>query len=1260
MIGKEILNYKIISLIGSGGMGSVYLAEHKLITEQKVAIKVINANMVNDYTRDMLKKEAKRLALLKHQNIVRFQDYHIDKDGNVYLVMEYAEGKSLEDYLKNINGLIVEDRICPIFEPILDAVGYAHKKGILHRDIKPANIVIGTDGQPKILDFGIAQIIKKNGEEAEEDNLIMGTPSYMSPEQVKGEHLDERSDIYSLGVLLHQMLTGNPPYDTTTLTEQEINTKVVEEKLPRMKTYYKYVSDKVQGIVDKATAKDPKDRYQSTDDFKKALHKAIYPWKPQTWMKIAAVLVGVFIIGGGFWIWDYNRVKTSYFKDYTEQWGVPVGIGKLKTNAHSNRAYKFVSQKGKLLRVSHVNSLDNLIDDGESERNERPVDQEFYYTEDGKIHRIKVKDRSGKVLYVKNFNDKLNTMSFQYDDEHGTERTLSNSTVGYTRSLDDQETNRGRISKWWLDYDENGYVTTLKYAGLDNSPVGDENGIYGRVYVRDEKGRPTEIHYIGIDGQPQPTKWGLGIKTFSYDDKDNWIESKYMTIDRNPALDAADGTAVYSMEYDDYGNETKILLKDFDGNLMYPKMWNFSGIKRTYDDRGFNILSQYLDIEEKPMICKNDGSSSFKYEFDDNGYCSTAEYFGLDGQPIETIQGFHRVSVLNDKHGNQIERWAYSIDGNLVNANNEDHNCGYKVEYDSVGNIIKEIICDKDQQPMLNRSNFAGRLLEYNDKNLVISMTYLGKDLEPTKEINDICVIKYDYDKRGNMIQERYYEADGITPSLSSFGNAVYKCSYDDFGNRIEESFYGLNGELITAQHRGFAKCKFTYDENNNLKALRYYNPEGKLALVDGCVGKDFTCDSRGNIIMQRELGLDGKLVTGKLEVRCKYDEYGNQTEVAVFDVNGKPALNNNGVHKETRKYNNLNLLIETRYYDVNGNPTLDRSLKCAGSMLEYDSKGNETKGTFIGVDGKPCLNHNGWSMTTLEHDIYGNLTKACFFDANGKPVGTKEWPPVAIYEYDKWGHQIYIAAQNENGEFITFPNEKHSIRRNEYDAFDNIISESFYNDKDEPILGSHGYHKTVVEYDLRGRQTSQSYYNTDEKPMAIYNIHKEVYKYDDNHGQVSELALYDTKEKPVNCDAGWHKTIFGYNNEGTVQTTRKYYKADGTLIGSQEWDGSQWITKRNWKAIVEEEMIPYLPQDMGPDAFNLTVQNMKITGNNSCEIVMTIPYSQSELPSDAIDQIKLFVDNMAEGMEAEFNNEVYVTCTLYDKNDKVIYSVRK
>lgn len=283
MIGKEILNYRIISLIGRGGMGDVYLAEHVVIRNEKVAIKIIKSNMVNDFTRRLLRDEAEHLAGLKHANIVSFNNYHTDAAGSIYLVMEYADGHNLENYIKKVSGLIVEDKIGPMFEPILDAVGYAHRKKVLHRDIKPANVVITSEGVPMILDFGIAQIIKDQNDD-NDTHFIMGTPAYMSPEQVRGEHLDERSDIYSLGVLLHHMLTGCCPYDTHSLSEAEINAKVTGEPLPRMRTFYKYVSDELQVVVDKATAKNPAERYPTCEEFKRELHETLYPQKRASWL----------------------------------------------------------------------------------------------------------------------------------------------------------------------------------------------------------------------------------------------------------------------------------------------------------------------------------------------------------------------------------------------------------------------------------------------------------------------------------------------------------------------------------------------------------------------------------------------------------------------------------------------------------------------------------------------------------------------------------------------------------------------------------------------------------------------------------------------------------------------------------------------------------------------------------------------------------------------------------------------------------------
>ena len=210
MIGKEILNYRIISLLGRGGMGSVYLAEHTLIKNEKVAIKVINANMANSFTREQLQHEAEHLAALNHNNIVSFKNYQVDEEGNLYLIMEYADGMNLGDYIKYVSGLIVEERICPIFEPILDAVGYAHKRKRLHRDIKPANIVITDEGvKTRILDFPATSFVHDN-----DDDISIYAAPWQSKSDIPSILIEEIENSFEgdYTQLPYKFVIETPPY----------------------------------------------------------------------------------------------------------------------------------------------------------------------------------------------------------------------------------------------------------------------------------------------------------------------------------------------------------------------------------------------------------------------------------------------------------------------------------------------------------------------------------------------------------------------------------------------------------------------------------------------------------------------------------------------------------------------------------------------------------------------------------------------------------------------------------------------------------------------------------------------------------------------------------------------------------------------------------------------------------------------------------------------------------------------------------------
>ncbi len=273
MIGKSILNYEIVSLIGEGGMGSVFLAKHSQV-ERVVAIKsLLPQFMSNNEIKQRFKNEASTLARLQHANIVGLFDYFEDETG-MYLIMEFVEGMALDEFIRDVTGPMPEERAVPIINGILEAFSYAHQQNIIHRDIKPANIIITKDDKVKILDFGIARLLGDSNHNLTKTGTQMGTVYYMSPEQVQGKKVDIRSDIYSLGVTFYQMLTGVNPYSGLT-TEYEVYSKIVKEDLAPPQEIYPGIPLYLSTILKKALEKNPEDRFQSCEEFLAAIKSKV-------------------------------------------------------------------------------------------------------------------------------------------------------------------------------------------------------------------------------------------------------------------------------------------------------------------------------------------------------------------------------------------------------------------------------------------------------------------------------------------------------------------------------------------------------------------------------------------------------------------------------------------------------------------------------------------------------------------------------------------------------------------------------------------------------------------------------------------------------------------------------------------------------------------------------------------------------------------------------------------------------------------------
>jgi tRNA A-37 threonylcarbamoyl transferase component Bud32/tetratricopeptide (TPR) repeat protein len=265
--------YEVLSELGKGAMGVVYLAKDPVIG-RLVAIKTIRTASLGDDDSEVREfkerfvREAQTAGILNHPNIVTIHDIGEDLDMRTsFIAMEYIEGKNLKSMLGE-KTKFTYDQIADTIAQVAEALDYAHRKGIIHRDVKPANIIITTDGKVKITDFGIAKIASSN---LTSTGQFLGTPNYMSPEQVSGAPVDGRSDIFSLGVVLYELLTNRKPFLGDNLTA--ISYKIVHEDFTPPAELLAEVPSDFNAIVARAMAKDPWNRYQRGKDFALALHQ---------------------------------------------------------------------------------------------------------------------------------------------------------------------------------------------------------------------------------------------------------------------------------------------------------------------------------------------------------------------------------------------------------------------------------------------------------------------------------------------------------------------------------------------------------------------------------------------------------------------------------------------------------------------------------------------------------------------------------------------------------------------------------------------------------------------------------------------------------------------------------------------------------------------------------------------------------------------------------------------------------------------------
>lgn len=801
----------------------------------------------------------------------------------------------------------------------------------------------------------------------------------------------------------------------------------------------------------------------------------------QRQQRLLTTFILLSLFAGIIYTWDYFRIKTTYYADYVDKWGLSEGIMELSGAQMSKRSahYRFESSQNKLRRVVYANSSGRAINHTNTEYTDRPSIQEFIYA-NNRLIATELKNAWGNTMATYFWGGKnFDRIDLKQDIETQTSTAVVSSFTSLSSyNFIDKKTAKAKIKRYKLTRNDDGYIIRKEFKrnnGDDTTDASDANGITGFEYLLDSLNRPLTVRYLTANGRYGADLYGIWGRNYRYDPYGNLCMESFFGEKGKPI-------------YNEYLYVSAVNQSDKNGNI---------------------IKVQYLDTDNK-LCYRKGGISQEVYTYDSNGVLTESISLDTDGNPCMNNEKYSKISHTIDKYGNAVETFYYDATGNPCIM--KDGCAFYKSKYNKHGDQIESSAFDINGHPVISIYGYHKGIAEYDEQGHLITVKTYGTNGELTTNSNGFSIFKNAYEN-GNLKQTTYFDTNQkLCYDANKVAGEIYQ--YDEDGNLVATSYRDINNNQCNNK-KGVASEKYYYDERGNKIGTTYQGMDGKPCYSNkGYATIEWKYDERGNNIEIAYKNIDGSLANptdGIAKTTMKYDPYGNLIEKSYFDANDAPKAHEDGFVKITRKYDERRNIIEENYWSLYEKPFIYPA-GYSGILLSYDEKGNNIEVSYQ-VDDALCMTSDGYCKWKAMYDEKENMIEMSFFDLHGNLSVSKNGYACRKMEYNATGNLIKESYFGTDGSPAT-PSWGNSSIILVYDNKNHVIEKQYFGVNGEPSMEKGNYWRITYEYDEKGNETEEIFWGTDGQPSLLTKGYAKITQKYDPKGNKIETSNWNANGK--------------------------------------------------------------------------------------------------------------------------------------------------